>query len=102
MTKARFWSRPQTAAEHRIQLAMSVEVARVALLIAALVAVGAAVFLFAGDRRLAAVTIGVWGVAAAVTVYPVLGYIGWRVQQGVEVDSAASHGAGGMERAQER
>ena len=80
----------------------SVEVARVALLIAALVAAGAAVFLFAGDRRLAAVTIGVWGVAAAVTVYPVLGYIGSRVQQGVEVDSAASHGAGGTERTQER
>ena len=98
--KARFLSRPKTAAEHRGQLATSVEVARLALLISAFVAVGAAVVLFARDRRLAAVTIGVWGVAAAVTVYAVLGYIGWRVQQGVEVDAAASHDTGGIEREQ--
>jgi hypothetical protein len=99
MTQARFLSRPKTAAEHRVQLATSVEVAQVALLIAALVAVAAGVVLFAGDRRLVAVTIGVWGVAAALTVHPVLGYIGWRVQQGVEADAAPSQGPDGVDRA---
>jgi hypothetical protein len=69
------------------------------LLIAALVAVAAGVVLFAGDRRLVAVTIGVWGVAAALTVHPVLGYIGWRVQQGVEADAAPSQGPDGVDRA---
>jgi hypothetical protein len=46
-----------------------------------------------------AVTIGVWGVAAALTVHPFLGYIGWRVQQGVEADTAPSQGPDGVDRA---
>ena len=99
MTQARFVSRPRTAAEHHVRLATSVEVAQVALLVAAFVSVAAGVVLFTSDRRLAAVIIAVWGVAAAVTVYPVLGYIGWRVQQGVEADAVGSYGAGDMDRA---
>ncbi len=70
-----------------------------ALLVAAFVSVAAGVVLFTSDRRLAAVIIAVWGVAAAVTVYPVLGYIGWRVQQGAEADAVGSYGAGDMDRA---
>ena len=99
MTHAGFLSRSRSAAEHHVRVATSVEVAQVALLVAAFVSVAAGVVLFTSDRRLAAVIIAVWGVAAAVTVYPVLGYIGWRVQQGVEADTVGTNDAGEVDRA---
>ena len=98
MTHTRLLYRSRSAAAHHVGVATSVEVAQVALLVAAFVSVAAGVVLFTSDRRLAAVIIAVWGVAAAVTMYPVLGYIGWRVQQGVEADAVGSNDAGDGDR----
>jgi hypothetical protein len=99
MTHQGFVFRPRSAAEHHVRVAISVEVAQLALLVAACVSIAVGLVLFTSDRRLAAVIIAVWGVAAAVTVYPVLGYIGWRVQRGVEAEAGGSNDAGDVDQA---